>query len=253
MYEDHRSSIYYSLNGMPKETWCLTNNIHKREKNKLKFLDEFSVEEAQHMMTSPEWTRATFVRNPKSRILSAYLDKSIHKAHSFEIHECVSYGHNLGDSDKKVAKLHEDECIARHRDFDFFLHNITKILTENRHYQPVYSLIDEKWWPWINFIGKMEYFKDDAESLLKAIKSERNGMTAWDRSGATGWSGMEKEGICNGTRAFLDRSRKDSHATNAREKMQQYFTPELENIVEEHFADDLDNPYFHFNDLDNLN
>ncbi len=246
MYEDHRSSAYYSLGGMPIEKWCDTRNIHPREANGLTFLDQFSLEEAQYMMTSPEWTRAVFVRNPKPRILSAFLDKAVHGTDHFVENECVVYGDHLSVGNTKVAKLHVDECIAKHKNFDFFLHNITTHMNKNRHWRSINSAIDEKWWPWINFIGKMDYLHDDAEILLNAIKSDRDGMTAWQRAGATGWSGMERIGVCNGAKAFLEQDNDDLHATHAKQKMQQYYTPELEKFVEEHYADDLNNTHFYF-------
>ena len=51
------------------------NSIHDPAKNGLTYLTDYSLEEAQLMLNSEEWTRAVFVREPKERILSAYLDK----------------------------------------------------------------------------------------------------------------------------------------------------------------------------------
>lgn len=50
---------------------------HNPKYNGLKYLWDFPLEEATEIMTSPEWTRAIFVRDPKQRFLSAFLDKSI--------------------------------------------------------------------------------------------------------------------------------------------------------------------------------
>ena len=38
----------------------------------LKVLTDYSLEEANGMLTSEEWTRAMFVRDPKERALSAF-------------------------------------------------------------------------------------------------------------------------------------------------------------------------------------
>ena len=41
--------------------------------NGLKYLHQYSLEEAEEMLVSDEWTRAMFVRDPKERALSGYL------------------------------------------------------------------------------------------------------------------------------------------------------------------------------------
>ena len=65
-----------------QDNWCAEGCIHERETNGLKYLSDYSLDEAQEMMTSTKWTRAIFVRNPKPRILSAFLDKAVgHSGH----------------------------------------------------------------------------------------------------------------------------------------------------------------------------
>ena len=46
---------------------------HMWPKNGLKYIHQYTLEEANEMMTSPKWTRAMFVRDPKERSLSAFL------------------------------------------------------------------------------------------------------------------------------------------------------------------------------------
>ncbi|EED88134.1 predicted protein [Thalassiosira pseudonana CCMP1335] len=41
--------------------------------NGLNYTSQFSIQQVNEMMTSDEWTRATFVRDPKERVLSAFL------------------------------------------------------------------------------------------------------------------------------------------------------------------------------------
>lgn len=45
--------------------------------NGLKYLYDFPIEKANEIMTSPEWTRAIFIRDPKERLVSAFLDKGV--------------------------------------------------------------------------------------------------------------------------------------------------------------------------------
>ncbi|KAL7516409.1 hypothetical protein ACHAWX_001430 [Stephanocyclus meneghinianus] len=46
---------------------------HVFPKNGLRYLHQYTLEEAQHMMVSDEWVRAMFVRDPKERALSGFL------------------------------------------------------------------------------------------------------------------------------------------------------------------------------------
>ena len=49
---------------------------------------DFSPENITTMLLSPEWTRAVFVRDPKERFLSAYLDKVQNKDGKYVIGHC---------------------------------------------------------------------------------------------------------------------------------------------------------------------
>ena len=49
---------------------------------------DFSPENIATMLISPEWTRAIFVRDPKERFLSAYLDKVRNKEGKYVIGHC---------------------------------------------------------------------------------------------------------------------------------------------------------------------
>ena len=141
-----------------------------------------------------------------------------------------------------------DGCVDGRADFSFFLYNITTTMNENVHWRSSYSRVDEKWWKWINYIANMEHLNEDAEHFLKSIHSNIDSVSAWDRVGKTGWGDNERDCDHLGTSAFL--AKKDHrHKTNARDKMLQYYTPELEKFVETHYAQDLNNPYFHFSKL----
>ena len=224
------------------ENWCMPE-IHDRHVNELKFLSDYSIEEAQEMMTSPKWKRAIFVRDPKPRVLSAFLDKAVAHEDHFMNETCVVYANKTGN---KGASL--DYCIEEHDSFEFFLFSITTTLKKNVHWRSIYSRVDEKWWPYMTYIGNMENLSEDAEEFLQSIHSNIDGASAWDKIGRTGWSDNERDCSNLGHSAFL--TKKDvHHKTNAREKMLQYYTPELEEFVENHYADDYENSFFHFSDI----
>eukprot|EP00557_Chaetoceros_sp_GSL56_P006829 CAMPEP_0176495802 /NCGR_PEP_ID=MMETSP0200_2-20121128/10860_1 /TAXON_ID=947934 /ORGANISM="Chaetoceros sp., Strain GSL56" /LENGTH=338 /DNA_ID=CAMNT_0017893723 /DNA_START=50 /DNA_END=1066 /DNA_ORIENTATION=- len=218
--------------------WCSNGAIHDHKRNGLRYLTHYPLEHAHEMMTSPKWTRAIFVRNPKPRLLSAFLDKAVAHSKHFTGATCVSFAKVGGDY---------QYCVDHHEEFEFFLYNITTRLGKNVHWRSIYSRVDEKWWPWINYIANMENLSEDAEHFLRSIKSKVDGVSAWDRIGKTGWSDDERQCDSLGNSSFL--ALKDTHhKTNALDHMREYYTPKFERFVETHYADDFNNPFFKFND-----
>jgi len=70
--------MFMRMNNNPH--WCLLSGgpaVHDPSLNKIKTLDNYAPEVATLMMTSPDWTRAAIAREPKERILSAFLDKAV--------------------------------------------------------------------------------------------------------------------------------------------------------------------------------
>lgn len=219
--------------------WCSTKCIHDSSQNGMMYLSDYKIEEADRMMKDPKWTKAIFVRHPKPRLLSAFLDKFVqHKVH-FTQYECTVYAKNSNTT--------VDVCAdAVHRkDFSFFLKEITTKLPSNVHWRSIMSSVDEKWWPYIHEIFVME---DDlsttAKRFLESIKSNIDGVSAWDRIGKSGW-GNEKECENPGNETFMEQ-KPSYHHTEANEKLRQYYTPELELFVEQHYEDDLHSKYFTF-------
>jgi len=216
--------------------WC-SNWIHKKEVNRLTWLNDYPKEEAENMMTSPDWTRAIFVRNPKDRTLSAFLDKAVAHSSHFVERNCGAYERRGYD---------RQACIDHHLEFDFFLRNMTTAVPNNVHWTPIYEQIEEKWWPYINYVGYMEHLNKDAETFLRTIVSDKDGVSAWERWGKTGWSGNEDNCTAvDRTNAFLSRQ-DSSHETDAHTKLRKYFNPATEIFAENRYYDDLNNPYFQF-------
>ena len=236
--------------------WC-AGGIHNPQRHKLKFLSSYTLKEAHGIMTDPKWKKAIFVRHPKARILSAFLDKCIHWSERFVTEYCTNYGSILGS-------LHDfNRCKMHHEEFKFFLQDITTTLDKDVHWRSIFSRIDEKWWPYIDFIGNMDTLRDDAQTLLSSVHSNVDHVSAWDRIGTSGWSGTKRKGkdanghIADGQSCDLNLSSPlpflgkgdATHTTNANDKMRKYYTPELEEFVEHKYYDDLNNPFFKFKDV----
>lgn len=134
---------------------------HNPAFNGLTYLSSLNIEKATTIMTSPNWTRAVFVRDPYVRILSAYLDKAVKRNYVKQV------------------------CGTQPHSFAHFLELTTKC--KDPHWQSQRSFIDKKWWPFINFIGHIETAANDTERLLR-------GMGLWERYGKYGW-GPKNESI----------------------------------------------------------
>lgn len=123
-----------------------------------------------------------------------------------------------------------------------------------------------KYWPYINFVGHMDSVADYAERLLRHV----GGEDCWQKFGATGWGSVDtttdpghyrdraifqrddsKDDIIgndngssiNGSSTAIKVAALGSnHATDARERLKAYYTPELEQKVDEYCYGDYHIP-----------
>lgn len=216
------------MNGNP--LWCKIRGIdaHSPKLNKIKTLAEFPTEIATAMMTSPSWTRAAIFREPKERVLSAFLDKAV-KEHYYVQHCC----NNI--SDKKDAK----QCMENEKDFKSFLHFVTKYPKEcfDVHWQPQMDKIDDKWFPYIDMIGFQSNLLEDSKTILQSLTSTRDpvkGRNAWDRYGITGW-GNDNE-LCEKRPYSFLLENTSAHNLDSGSQMMKWYTAETEKMVEEKWA-----------------
>ena len=219
--------LFMRIDGNPK--WCLTRgiNVHGRKVNKLSVLGDYDTEVATAMMTSPAWTKAAIVREPKERVLSSFLDKAVKEPHHF-INRCCE---NLPEGDKET-------CIQNSKDFKNFLYFVTKYPKEcfDIHWEPQVAKIDAKWWPYLDFIGYQNNLLNDSRALLQMLTSTRDtvpGRTLYDRYGSSGWG--SEEGCESRPHAFLEENT-STHNINTGSKLKEWYTPETERIVEQYWA-----------------
>ena len=190
------------------------------EINGLKYLYHYNRTAASAMMTDPTWTRAIFVRDPKERFLSAYLDKVVQNE-DYTIRKCCPYSRACG------AKAKES--------IENFM-QLMRICTD-AHWNPQSKrILEDKYWPYINYVGHMENLYDDAKTLL-----ERLG--AWDVYGNSGWGPTGTDAIFQSKAGGTGRL----HATDAVSKMKTYITPDLEKELEQYYADDYNNNVLNLN------
>ena len=182
--------------------------------NGLKYLYHYDRKTATDMMRSPEWTKAIFLRDPKERILSSFLDK-VKKEPEVVWNTCC---------------IEKRDCVTKETTFGDFLQ--VAFECENEHWSPQFSRMEEKYWEYINFVGYMENIAEDSRRLLQKIG-------AWEQFGATGWGNDGSMAIFQSQAGSLGRK----HATMARERLKQYYTPTLEGKVEEFYKNDYQNPF----------
>ncbi len=220
--------MFMRMNGNPN--WCKIKNfnVHGRLKNKIKTLSDYEPEVATMMMTSPDWVRAAIFREPKERVLSAFLDKAFNTDH-YERNCCK----NLPTDDL------QQQCIINQENFESFVFFVTEYPKEcfNIHWEPQVAKIDPKWWPFIDIIGYQHNLQNDAKHILSTLHSSRveDGLSAWDKYGVTGWgkSGEECDDIR--THSFLEEN-SSIHNMGAGSQLLKWYTPETEKLVEKKWA-----------------
>jgi hypothetical protein len=218
------------MNGNPD--WCVSRDPHDPKKNKIKTLREYAPEIATLMMTSPKWTKAAILREPKERVLSAFLDKAVNEADFYITHCCQ----------KLPEENLKKQCINNAKKFDSFLHFVTEYKEcFNEHWEAQIAKIDSKWWPYIDVIGYQNNLFEDSRRILKMLYSNRDdgeghhNSSAWDRYGMTGWGAPGQHGCENRTQAFFKENH-SGHNLDTGSHLLQWYTPELETLVEDKWA-----------------
>jgi hypothetical protein len=139
-----------------------------RKKNGLKYLYDYRIAEASEIMTSPNYTRAIFLQDPKDRFLSVF--ESVRKKNPKNnqvAKACCPNTTALGGCGNQSHSMLE------------FLNLIQNDCSHPR-WDPQYYRMEEKYWQHVNFVGRLDHIQEDAKRLLERIG-------AWDEVGKTGW------------------------------------------------------------------
>jgi hypothetical protein len=215
--------VFFTVAGVGDVTWrCLFRRMmgHSdwqnttRQLDGLSYLYEFNVQEATTMMTSTEYTRAMFVRDPEQRILSSYLETVVKGNGTYFRQACCPF-EGGGDEDK--------DCVPQARNISKFL-KLTSVC-DDPYWRPQSRKMEPKYYPLLNFIGHYETAKEDAQRLLQRIGG-------WDEYGQTGWGEDGTQAIFHQV-PTMDESLVPSYGFSAREKL------------EEHYKIDYEHPSLH--------
>lgn len=204
-----------------QENWKSQDPIqmlpHNPAFNGLTYLYNYTLEQANDLMTRHDYTRAIFVRDPKYRFLSSFLDKGLS---------------NFGDYVRVKCCPRTRDCIDQGRTSAGFLQLIQTC--SDPHWDPQMRRMEPKYWKYINFIGHFEKLNVDGPRLLQQIG-------AWEEYGKTGWGKYGNLTLFQRTSASGQ-----SHTTGSKYKVWQWLTPGLERQIEDFYAADYDHPQFEF-------
>eukprot|EP00616_Rhizochromulina_sp_CCMP1243_P006700 CAMPEP_0118997614 /NCGR_PEP_ID=MMETSP1173-20130426/62049_1 /TAXON_ID=1034831 /ORGANISM="Rhizochromulina marina cf, Strain CCMP1243" /LENGTH=474 /DNA_ID=CAMNT_0006949071 /DNA_START=81 /DNA_END=1505 /DNA_ORIENTATION=+ len=182
------------------------------------WFSKLSVSEATDILTDPTWTKAVFFRDPKRRLLSAYLDKFVqHDSYSIKVFQAPRGTRFTFEQFVKrvVVCSGTQACMvrgARQSQADG-LHVRT-----NPHWRPqVYINGMAKYLPYFNFVGSFERLENHTRALLE-------GLGVWEQFGASGWG---KDGSLP-----IFHQNTASHRTGSISLLEKYYPPDLAKQVE---------------------
>lgn len=178
-------------------------------------LSQFSTQECTEILASAEWYKAVFVRDPVDRLLSAYLDKFVHRR-SYIVQQFVT-GENELSLDQFV-----DLVVDPNTDPDRpeGVHRGT-----NPHWRPqsmvggLGRFVDQ-----LDFVGRFDRLHDDATSLLTRL-----GL--WESIGRRGWG-------ADGDRALFETNEAE-HRTDAALRVSSLLTPDQVARIQHAYRDDV--------------
>jgi Sulfotransferase family len=225
---------------------------HDPNHNGLRYLYHYPPSEVNAIMTSPYWTRAIFVRDPKERFLSAYLDKAVRKNGTYVQRHCCSVGNNV-----TATSSCSDRASQSLLGFLKFIDHPNGGCCCDPHWKRQSSRVKpSEHWKYINFVGHFETLAIDTKRLLLQLDKNNNPRPeekdaegkrdvalddqAWRTYGASGW------GI-HGNESIFAKNTGVKHETKAYEKLRRYNTsPLVERLVEDFYQEDYDHALFNF-------
>jgi len=191
---------------------------HNPETNGLKYLRQYPLDQAESMINDPTYTKAIFVRDPKERFLSAFLEKALGPNGTHILNVCHSRP--------------RDRIWKKTRTFEGFV-RLTRRECHDDHWRAQSLRLDptdptSRLWQSINFVGHMERIQEDSKRLLQQIG-------AWETYGGTGWDR-------DGRNAIFETTESVSHKSGAAKRLSQYYTPQLVREIDRRYAIEYQNP-----------
>jgi hypothetical protein len=187
--------VFFPIEGNGAETWrCLFRRMLGLEdwKNTTKqfeglaYLSEYDQEKATELMTSSDFTRSIIVQDPKTRLLSSYVDKVLKDSNNtFMRSSCCG---TMKQLTLPGSEKHHEACASQNEPISFALFAEIVQDCDHSYWRPQSRRMEPKYYKIINFIGHYESIRRDAKKLLQKIG-------AWEKYGRDGWGSNGKESI----------------------------------------------------------
>lgn len=183
--------------------------VHIRHYNQLRYMDQYPLSTVNEWLNDPAWTKAIFVRDPKQRFLSAFLDKGYKKTKKHQIPSiCCKRYYKQKDQPALI-----EECVLNATSSAEGFFGLMQICGDPHWLPQTTRYTDDIWNHAINFVGHFEHFYEDSIDLVNRIDI----------------GGYEK---------YLNSK---PHPTNANERMREFISPELEPKLDEYYKVDYEN------------
>jgi hypothetical protein len=179
----------------------------------LRYLHHYNVSQATHILT--HFTRAIMVRDPKERLLSAFL--ALSKNSDYVSRHCCQLPY--GDPAK---------CTRKSKMFSGFLQQIDSC--ESPYWRPQGQRMNPKYYSQLDFVGHLDTAQNDARRLLETIG-------AWKLYGNGGWGSRGEECIFAMTNAEL------VQAAETKQAARRSYRGDREDQVERFYSCDYSNKY----------
>jgi hypothetical protein len=192
--EDYKL-VFFPIEGNGAETWRRLfrrmlgledwKNTTKQFEG-LAYLSEYDQEKATEFMTSPDFTRSIIVQDPKTRLLSSYIDKVLKDSNNtFMRSSCCG---TMKQLTLPGSEKHLKACASQNEPISFALFAEIVQDCDHSYWRPQSRRMEPKYYKFINFIGHCESIRRDAKQLLQNIG-------AWEKYGRDGWGSNGKESI----------------------------------------------------------
>jgi hypothetical protein len=183
----------------------------------LTYLSDFDQDKATEIMTSPEYTRAMIVQDPKTRLLSIYISKVVKDPTEQEFMKTTC----CGDKRQLIvpgSEGHHGACAEQKEpvSFELFVELVNEC--DQPYWRPQSRRMEPKYYKYINFVGHYERIKKDAMELLQKCG-------AWEKYGRNGWGD-------DGTKSIFETSSTWT-VTSSIQLYPQNYTESLETITKE--------------------
>mmetsp|Transcript_652 Transcript_652/g.1238 ORF Transcript_652/g.1238 Transcript_652/m.1238 type:complete len:208 (+) Transcript_652:1-624(+) len=197
-------------------------------------------------MTSPDWVRAIFVRDPVERFVSAYLDRG--RDQGFLESKCCIEDNNNNNNNPKTPSIRRQQllsttaklaCVQQAmsspQSFLTVLQQRPTTCGHDPHVRPQSQRMTYKYWRQVNFVGRYQHLERDARALFELLGLWNSPLIQ------SGWGPHGTERIFS-QNATVGRS----HGKGARQRTKGLLTEDLRAELREYYREDYRHAILNF-------